>query len=42
MVYNAYKWKYILVIYALGSAHEKFDVRNEVARFPRASVSKRG
>ena len=38
MVYNAYKWNYILVIYALGSAHEKFDVWNEVAQFPYGSL----
>ena len=38
MVYNAYKWKYILVIYALASAHEKFDVWNEVAPFPYGSL----
>ena len=37
MVKNAHKWKYILVIYALGVAHEKFDVCNKVApqsKFP--------
>ena len=32
MVYNAYQGKYIIVIYALGLAHKKFDVWNQVAR----------
>ena len=31
MVYNAGQWNLIIVIYALGSAHEKFDVWNEDA-----------
>ena len=31
MVYNTGQWNLIIVIYALGSAHEKFDVWNEDA-----------